>query len=257
MNDQPEKETKAEEQTAAKQNAAEKSADNKKTENKRSNAAAESPKNGLPEKEENRQKTEPASERTEWEKAETNREKTDSSSSDDEKKEETAMGAPDESATDARADGEEKLFSENVFGALYTLAAQFPENDVAQDVSSEAFRLFAAGKRGDITSIYEKYLAFRKAFGEMNAKPERKTGETAPAQSHSEKPESAPEPKYEPEPAVRSYSGYPGGTPPVDYGMSLTARQMLIARKSGMSYREYAELLNSVPHGTGRKSFGY
>ncbi len=254
MNDQPEKKTKAEEQTAAKQNAAEKSADNKKIENKRSNVAAESPKNGLPEKEENRQKTEPASERTEWEKAETNREKTDSSSSDDEKKEETAMGAPDESATDARADGEEKLFSENVFGALYTLAAQFPENDVAQDVSSEAFRLFAAGKCGDIASIYEKYLAFRKALSQERAIPERKEMPAA-EQNHSDVPESVPE--SAPGTAARSYSGYPGGTPPVDYGMSLTARQMLIARKSGMSYREYAELLNSVPHGTGRKSFGY
>lgn len=152
-----------------------------------------------------------------------------------------AEGAPCEEQS-ARAVGEEKVFSESVFGALYALADRFPENDVARDVTSKAFRLFAAGKSGDITSVYEEYLAFRKAAA---AEQIRKEVQSPSAPKTSEDEQKCDVTKT----ASRSFSGFPGGTPPVDYGAALTARQMLIARQSGMSYREYAELLHSVPHG--------
>lgn len=152
-----------------------------------------------------------------------------------------AEGAPCEEQS-ARAVGEEKVFSESVFGALYALADRFPENDVARDVTSKAFRLFAAGKSGDITSVYEEYLAFRKAAA---AEQIRKEIQSPSAPETSEDEQKCDVTKT----ASRSFSGFPGGTPPVDYGAALTARQMLIARQSGMSYREYAELLHSVPHG--------
>ena len=152
-----------------------------------------------------------------------------------------AEGAPCEEQS-ARAVGEEKVFSESVFGALYALADRFPENDVARDVTSKAFRLFAAGKSGDITSVYEEYLAFRKAAA---AEQIRKEVQSPSAPETSEDEQKCDVTKT----ASRSFSGFPGGTPPVDYGAARTARQMLIARQSGMSYREYAELLHSVPHG--------
>ena len=152
-----------------------------------------------------------------------------------------AEGAPCEEQS-ARAVGEEKVFSESVFGALYALADRFPENDVARDVTSKAFRLFAAGKSGDITSVYEEYLAFRKAAA---AEQIRKEVQSPSAPETSEDEQKCDVTKT----ASRSFSGFPGGTPPADYGAALTARQMLIARQSGMSYREYAELLHSVPHG--------
>ena len=152
-----------------------------------------------------------------------------------------AEGAPCEEQS-ARAVGEEKVFSESVFGALYALADRCPENDVARDVTSKAFRLFAAGKSGDITSVYEEYLAFRKAAA---AEQIRKEVQSPSAPKTSEDEQKCDVTKT----ASRSFSGFPGGTPPVDYGAALTARQMLIARQSGMSYREYAELLHSVPHG--------
>lgn len=152
-----------------------------------------------------------------------------------------AEGAPCEEQS-ARAVGEEKVFSESVFGALYALADRFPENDVARDVTSKAFRLFAAGKSGDITSVYKEYLAFRKAAA---AEQIRKEVQSPSAPETSEDEQKCDVTKT----ASRSFSGFPGGTPPADYGAALTARQMLIARQSGMSYREYAELLHSVPHG--------
>lgn len=131
------------------------------------------------------------------------------------------------------------IFSENVFGTLYALAEAFPEKDVARDVSSKAFRLFAAGKSGDITSIYEAYLAFRKAW--EDGQPPKETADEA---SFDDADQMAAKDN-----GSRSFSSFSGGAPLTDYGETLTARQMLIARQSGMSYREYAELLRSVPQG--------
>ena len=159
----------------------------------------------------------------------------------EEEQEETAEGVPcaDENT---REGGEEKTGSESAFGALYALADAFPDNDVAHDVSSKAFRLFADGRDGDMKSLYQAYLALREAFGvsENGAK----------AHTRSE--------MFEDEPAddgglSRFYSSFSGGLPVSDYAETLTARQMLMARQSGMSYREYAELLHSVPQGNGRR----
>lgn len=158
-----------------------------------------------------------------------------------EETEETAEGVPcaDENTREV---GEEKTGSESAFGALYALADAFPDNDVAHDVSSKAFRLFADGRDGDMKSLYQAYLALREAFGvsENGAK----------AHTRSE--------MFEDEPAddgglSRFYSSFSGGLPVSDYAETLTARQMLMARQSGMSYREYAELLHSVPQGNGRR----
>lgn len=157
-----------------------------------------------------------------------------------EEPEETAEGVPCEDEN-TREVGEEKTGSESVFGALYMLADAFPDNDVAHDVSSKAFRLFADGRDGDMKHIYQAYLELREAFGvsENGAK----------AHTRSE--------MFEDEPAddglSRFYSSFSGGLPVSDYGETLTARQMLMARQSGMSYREYAELLHSVPQGNGRR----
>ncbi|MGI6197265.1 MAG: hypothetical protein ACOYIO_09360 [Eubacteriales bacterium] len=159
----------------------------------------------------------------------------------EEELEEAAKGVPcaDENTREV---GEEKTGSESAFGALYALADAFPDNDVAHDVSSKAFRLFADGRDGDMKSLYQAYLALREAFGvaENGAK----------AHTRSE--------MFEDEPAddgglSRFYSSFSGGLPVSDYAETLTARQMLMARQSGMSYREYAELLHSVPQGNGRR----
>ncbi len=134
--------------------------------------------------------------------------------------------------TDAeRVGGQENgVFSEELFGQLYTLIERFPTEKAAEDVASEAFRRFAAGKSGDVVSIYADYLDFKRAFSAQSADSPTET-----------------------EVSEECYSAYAGGSALPDYAQSLTARQMQIARESGMSYREYAELLQSVP--TGRKRF--
>lgn len=156
-----------------------------------------------------------------------------------EETEETAEGVPcaDENTREV---GEEKTGSESVFGALYALADAFPDNDVAHDVSSKAFRLFADGRDGDMKHIYQAYLKLREAFGASE--------NGAKAQMRAETFEEAAD-----DGLSRFYSSFSGGLPVSDYGETLTARQMLMARQSGMSYREYAELLHSVPQGNGRR----
>ena len=158
-----------------------------------------------------------------------------------EEQEEAAKGVPcaDENTREV---GEEKTGSESAFGALYALADAFPDNDVAHDVSSKAFRLFADGRDGDMKSLYQAYLALREAFGVSENE----------AKTHTRSE------MFEDEPAddgglSRFYSSFSGGLPVSDYAETLTARQMLMARQSGMSYREYAELLHSVPQGNGRR----
>lgn len=143
--------------------------------------------------------------------------------------------ATTETADVQRVGGQENgAFSEDVFGKLYELVARFPTEKAAEDVASEAFRRFAAGKSGDVLSIYADYLDFKRAFSAQSAE-----ADYVPAVSVEAEEE--------------RFSAYAGGAALPDHAQSLTARQMQIARESGMSYREYAELLQSVP--AGRKRF--
>lgn len=121
---------------------------------------------------------------------------------------------------------ENGVFREDAFGCLYELVARFPDERVAEDVASEPFRLFATGKKGDVAEVYADYLAFRKATGNV--------GSTNNIPKESERTQ------------ANSFSAFGGAALP-DYGRALSARQMQIARESGMSYREYAELLEAVP----------
>lgn len=143
--------------------------------------------------------------------------------------------ATTETADVQRVGGQENgAFSEDVFGKLYELVARFPTEKAAEDVASEAFRRFAAGKSGDVLSIYADYLDFKRAFSAQSAE-----ADYVPAVSVEAEEE--------------RFSAYAGGAALPDHAQSLTSRQMQIARESGMSYREYAELLQSVP--AGRKRF--
>lgn len=143
--------------------------------------------------------------------------------------------ATTEAADVQRVGGQENgAFSEDVFGKLYELVARFPTEKAAEDVASEAFRRFAAGKSGDVLSIYADYLDFKRAFSAQSAEADYVPAVFVEAEEE-------------------RFSAYAGGAALPDHAQSLTARQMQIARESGMSYREYAELLQSVP--AGRKRF--
>ena len=179
----------------------------------------------------------------------------------DESMSQTGQGEPDADKTASFLEGAQPDggFTGEEFGSLYALAGQFPEQDVARDVTSKAFRLFAAGKHADVAQIYADFLAFRQAAAQeilpCAAPASRQSvpnGTDTPQDAAVPNAEGMSEESVLPNGALpsgfpREYSMFSGGTAVPDYGVTLTARQMELVRESGMSYREYAALLASVP----------
>jgi len=130
---------------------------------------------------------------------------------------------------------------------LYELKKRFPENDVAHDVTSKEFELFAKGKSADISEIYKDFLCFKAQYSDNNTGfPSNTVQGSEPEFSHKGNLTSDKS-SYEFDGTSRGYSGFSGGAPLADYSKMLTKRQMDIAKQSGMSYREYANLLQSIP----------
>ena len=140
-----------------------------------------------------------------------------------------------------------RTFSPEIFGVLYELKERFPENDVAHDVTSKEFELFAKGKSADISEIYKDFLCFKAQYSDNNTGfPSNTVRASEPEFSHKGNLTSDKS-SYEFDGTSRGYSGFSGGSPLADYSKMLTKRQMDIAKQSGMSYREYANLLQSIP----------
>lgn len=140
-----------------------------------------------------------------------------------------------------------RTFSPEIFGVLYELKERFPENDVAHDVTSKEFELFAKGKSTDISEIYKDFLCFKAQYSDNNTGfPSNTVRASEPEFSHKGNLTSDKS-SYEFDGTSRGYSGFSGGAPLADYSKMLTKRQMDIAKQSGMSYREYANLLQSIP----------
>ena len=140
-----------------------------------------------------------------------------------------------------------RTFSPEIFGVLYELKERFPENDVAHDVTSKEFELFAKGKSADISEIYKDFLCFKAHYSDNNTGfPSNTVRASEPEFSHKGNLTSDKS-SYEFDDTSRGYSGFSGGAPLADYSKMLTKRQMDIAKQSGMSYREYANLLQSIP----------
>ena len=140
-----------------------------------------------------------------------------------------------------------RTFSPEIFGVLYELKERFPENDVAHDVTSKEFELFAKGKSADISEIYKDVLCFKAQYSDNNTGfPSNTVQGSEPVLSRKDIPASDKN-SYEFDGTSRGYSGFSGGAPLADYSKMLTKRQMDIAKQSGMSYREYANLLQSIP----------
>lgn len=113
-------------------------------------------------------------------------------------------------------------FASCTLAELYKIAEAFPEENVAADIMSDGFRVFTEGRRGDPCELYGGYLKLKKCFQDNNAQKE-----------------------HTPKDERRGYSSF-GSSSAKSPSSSLTRRQMDIAKASGMSYREYAELLDGI-----------
>ena len=140
-----------------------------------------------------------------------------------------------------------RTFSPEIFGVLYELQDRPPEDDEAHDVTSKAVERFAKGKSADISEIYKDFLCFKAHYSDNNTGfPSNTVRASEPVLSRKDIPASDKN-SYEFDGTSRGYSGFSGGAPLADYSKMLTKRQMDIAKQSGMSYREYANLLQSIP----------
>ncbi len=111
---------------------------------------------------------------------------------------------------------------------LVYLKSAYPERNLEKLLSGDLFERFAKGKSGSVKEILCDFFSFADAFSEKN--------ETEENSAHSNIGSTA----------FSSESGAP-----TDFS-GLTPRQMEIAKGAGMSYREYAHLLESIPKNKGR-----
>ena len=112
---------------------------------------------------------------------------------------------------------------------LSSLKEKYPRTTVEELLSGRGFERFAKGRSGSIEEIFDDYYNFVSCFNGTENKEFF-------GNSHSDFASTA----------FSKHSGIP------DEGSNLTKQQMEIAKSAGMSYREYAHLLESVPKRTGR-----
>ncbi|MBP3580810.1 MAG: hypothetical protein J6K12_06145 [Clostridia bacterium] len=111
---------------------------------------------------------------------------------------------------------------------------KYPAADMNKLFDSDMFQSFAKGKKQSLMDICEDYCRFLSAFDRKNPDFEQQPHED---NFSYEQRRSSPMSST----AFSSHSG----TSPVSDG--LTKQQMEIAKSAGLSYREYAELLSSIP----------
>ena len=136
------------------------------------------------------------------------------------------------SQTDANFDtGPEKTGAVAV-GEAGEFLRTHPDVDLTALMNDSAFRAFIDGRTGSLSEIYDQFMQFMRTLSQ--------SGQAA---------------KYRAAGRMLASTGFSNGNPSSsgDYSNILTNRQMEMAKQAGMSYREYAELLNDAPSGIAEK----
>ncbi len=102
----------------------------------------------------------------------------------------------------------------------------YPECDIGELLCQGTFEVFSKGRSGSPEEIYKDYLTFLTAIENREGNIERRMFADTASTSFSA--------------SDKAYCS--------DGSEGLSKRQMEIARQNGMSYREYAGLLSSIPH---------
>ena len=152
-------------------------------------------------------------------------EETDSAKTDEN---EGILNAEEEKESDFNAEFDKMTASE-----LLSLAKSYENGEMLKDISTKSFAAFAKDRKGSIKEIYDAYVGFKREFlpekYEKTAKSDENEEENG-ADLYDE----------------RELSGFASGVIS-DFPLNLSKRQMDIARENGMSFREYSELLGSIP----------
>lgn len=110
---------------------------------------------------------------------------------------------------------------------------KYPDADMNKLFDSNLFKSFAKGKNQSLLEICEEYCDFLSAFEE---KGNHKSDNAFEASIHGQRQAS---------PMLSTAFSSHSATSNISDG--LTKQQMEIAKSAGLSYREYAELLSSIP----------
>lgn len=129
-----------------------------------------------------------------------------------------ADGRMNVKANDGNYD-EDREKGEDFVKVLSRIKAKYPDGEAEKMLTGDSFERFARGRSGSIEEIFDDYYEFVSCIS-------GKSENTQSANLSST--------------AFSSHSGYvsPSG---------LTEQQMEIAKSAGMSYREYSDLLESIP----------
>lgn len=130
-------------------------------------------------------------------------------------------GSPDTKESENKGD--------DFLSVLSFLKSNYPEGILDRLLEGDLFERFAKGRGGSPREIISDFFDFASAVSCGNANSNDAGGYSSFAST-----------------AFSSKAGAVTG------GEGLTPRQMEIARNSGMSYREYAQLLESIPKNKGR-----
>lgn len=118
------------------------------------------------------------------------------------------------------------------FEILSEIREKHGKEGVEKLMQAELFESFAKGRSGSIGDIFSDFCSFMDALGTGNAAADKTEAQGDRIDSDF---------------SSTAFSAHSAST--VSAKDSLTKQQMEIARSAGMSYREYAELLGSIPSG--------
>lgn len=112
---------------------------------------------------------------------------------------------------------------------LSGIKAKYPKKELEKLFDGDLFERFAKGRSGNLMEIVDDFLGFMGSAGVGDEQNVPDVGHSSFAST-----------------AFSSQSGVP------ENSTNLTKQQMEMAKSAGLSYREYAEMLESIPKRTGR-----
>lgn len=127
-------------------------------------------------------------------------------------------------------------------GTLKTLREKFSEQDLGYLLSSGLFESFAKGRQGNLMDVFSDFCEFM-----SNISQNKKSG------VYYDDKEEMLDGNYDDGFSSTAFSSH--SSTASSYEDGLTKQQMDIAKSAGMSYREYAQLLDSIPKNKTKKSY--
>ena len=141
---------------------------------------------------------------------------------------------------------DEKSDAQKFAQTLSEIRESFSDENIGALLSGGLFENFAKGRQGNVIEVFGDFCSFMRTINNNQNKE---------VLSYDEKNKENSDDDFEDELCSTAFSSHSSNA--TSYQDGLTKQQMDIAKSAGMSYREYANLLESIPKNKTRKSYGY